>query len=94
MKDVTDTVSHDLMAKVKAWGCEIRVTTVCGFMYLAESKYKRASGFSADNAVRNWLLDRAIEGVNSANMHARCHCEDKAPITLADFFRAYPEVAV
>lgn len=98
MKDITDTVSPALMAKVKAWGCTVQVTQMGGGLYIAKSANRSAHGLNPDDAVRQWLLDIAVDAVNGHNarqiteLFQSRHCS--AIMTLGEFFRKHPEVAV
>ena len=98
MKDVTDTVSPDLMAKVKAWGCAVTVLNIGGGLYIAKSQHRNVHGGSADGAVRQWLLDMAISAVNGHNARQITdlfQCIDSVEVmTLGKFFAKHPEVAV
>ena len=98
MKDVTDTVSHDLMAKVKAWGCTVTVVNIGGGLYIAKSQHRNVHGNSADGAVRQWLLGMAISAVNGHNARqitdSLKYINSVEVMTLGRFFAKHPEVAV
>jgi len=91
MKDVTDTVSPALMAKVKAWGSTLKVTEMGGGLYIAQSAYTTAHANTAGGAVHNWLWKRTADAVNAAN-HANAGGSYGDIVTLDGFFRAHPEV--
>lgn len=98
MKDVTDTVSPALMAKVKAWKCTVDVRNIGGGLYIAKSQHRNVYGNTADGAVRQWLLDMAVDAVNGHNARQITgsfqsrHCDEV--MTLGTFFAKNPEVAV
>ena len=98
MKDVTDTVSLDLMAKVKAWGCAVTVLNIGSGLYIAKSQHRNVHGDSADGAVRQWLIDMAISAVNGHNARQITdlfQCINSVEVmTLGKFFAKHPEVAV
>jgi len=93
MKDVTDTVSPALMAKVKAWKCAVDVLNIGGGLYIAKSQHRNVHGKTADGAVRQWLLDMAVGEVNGRNA-LRMFGTNEDIVTLGAFFAKYPEVKV